>query len=56
MAEYLKSNLFKNVSNHPDFVKDTKSAIGMLFLYLSPVSSFLSVFVGLFFLFFFNVI
>ncbi|KAJ0973125.1 hypothetical protein J5N97_021084 [Dioscorea zingiberensis] len=27
VAEYLKSNLFNNVSNHPDFVKDPKSAI-----------------------------
>ncbi|CAK9164916.1 unnamed protein product [Ilex paraguariensis] len=27
-AEYLKINLFKNLSNHPDFIKDTKSAIG----------------------------
>ncbi|XP_043721072.1 probable protein phosphatase 2C 11 [Telopea speciosissima] len=26
-AEYLKNNLFKNVSSHPDFIKDTKSAI-----------------------------
>ncbi|KAL5714606.1 protein-serine/threonine phosphatase [Ranunculus cassubicifolius] len=26
-AEYLKNNLFKNVSMHPDFIKDTKSAI-----------------------------
>lgn len=26
-AEYLKNNLFKNLSNHPDFIKDTKSAI-----------------------------
>ncbi|KAH7671051.1 Protein-serine/threonine phosphatase protein [Dioscorea alata] len=31
VAEYLKSNLFKNVSNHPDFVKDTKSAIVEVF-------------------------
>lgn len=30
-AEYLKNNLFKNLSNHPDFIKDTKSAIGMDF-------------------------
>lgn len=28
-AEYLKSNLFNNLSNHPDFIKDTKSAIGL---------------------------
>ncbi|KAK4722103.1 hypothetical protein R3W88_012336 [Solanum pinnatisectum] len=27
-AEYLKNNLFKNLSSHPDFIKDTKSAIG----------------------------
>ncbi|KAJ0976820.1 hypothetical protein J5N97_012294 [Dioscorea zingiberensis] len=27
VAEYLKNNLFKNVSNHPDFTNDTKSAI-----------------------------
>ncbi|KAH1192210.1 putative protein phosphatase 2C 11 [Glycine max] len=26
-AEYLKSNLFKNLSSHPDFIKDTKTAI-----------------------------
>lgn len=26
-AEYLKNNLFKNLSSHPDFMKDTKSAI-----------------------------
>ncbi|XP_009768442.1 putative protein phosphatase 2C 11 isoform X2 [Nicotiana tabacum] len=26
-AEYLKNNLFKNLSGHPDFIKDTKSAI-----------------------------
>ncbi|KAA8546495.1 hypothetical protein F0562_002766 [Nyssa sinensis] len=26
-AEYLKDNLFKNLSSHPDFIKDTKSAI-----------------------------
>ncbi|PIA28526.1 hypothetical protein AQUCO_06900060v1 [Aquilegia coerulea] len=26
-AEYLKNNLFKNLSEHPDFIKDTKSAI-----------------------------
>lgn len=29
-AEYLKNNLFKNLSSHPDFIKDTKSAIGMI--------------------------
>jgi hypothetical protein len=28
-AEYLKNNLFKNLSGHPDFIKDTKTAIGM---------------------------
>ncbi|KAJ8762803.1 hypothetical protein K2173_022932 [Erythroxylum novogranatense] len=26
-AEYLKNNLFKNLSSHPDFIKDTKTAI-----------------------------
>ncbi|ONK77424.1 uncharacterized protein A4U43_C02F6380 [Asparagus officinalis] len=26
-AEYLKNNLFNNLSSHPDFIKDTKSAI-----------------------------
>lgn len=26
-AEYLKNNLFKNLSSHPDFIRDTKSAI-----------------------------
>lgn len=26
-AEYLKNNLFKNLSGHPDFIKDTKNAI-----------------------------
>ncbi|XP_054786106.1 probable protein phosphatase 2C 11 isoform X1 [Prosopis cineraria] len=26
-AEYLKKNLFKNISSHPDFIKDTKTAI-----------------------------
>ncbi|KAF6167183.1 hypothetical protein GIB67_029821 [Kingdonia uniflora] len=26
-AQYLKNNLFKNVSSHPDFMKNTKSAI-----------------------------
>lgn len=26
-AEYLKNNLFKNLSSHPEFMKDTKSAI-----------------------------
>lgn len=30
-AEYLKTNLFKNVISHPDFIKDTKSALGMKF-------------------------
>jgi protein phosphatase 1L len=28
-AEYLKNNLFKNLSSHPDFIRDTKTAIGM---------------------------
>lgn len=28
-AEYLKKNLFKNLRSHPDFIKDTKAAIGM---------------------------
>jgi hypothetical protein len=28
-AEYLKNNLFKNLSSHPDFIKDPKTAIGM---------------------------
>lgn len=28
-AEYLKKNLFNNLSSHPDFIKDTKTAIGM---------------------------
>lgn len=28
-AEYLKNNLFKNLSSHPDFIKDTKAAIGI---------------------------
>ncbi|GFS31021.1 protein phosphatase 2C family protein [Actinidia rufa] len=39
-AEYLKNNLFKNLSSHPDFIKDTKSAIGMksLHLFLVPIS------------------
>ncbi|GKC41541.1 probable protein phosphatase 2C 11 [Tanacetum coccineum] len=27
-AEYLKNNLFKNLSGHPGFIKDTKNAIG----------------------------
>jgi len=31
-AEYLKNNLFKNLSSHPDFIKDTKTAIGMNFI------------------------
>jgi len=31
-AEYLKNNLFKNLSSHPDFFKDTKTAIGMNFI------------------------
>ncbi|RWR78610.1 putative protein phosphatase 2C 11 [Cinnamomum micranthum f. kanehirae] len=26
-AEYVKNNLFKNLSSHPDFIKNTKSAI-----------------------------
>ncbi|XP_061966661.1 probable protein phosphatase 2C 11 [Populus nigra] len=26
-AEYLKNNLFKNLSSHPDFIRDTKTAI-----------------------------
>ncbi|GJX38315.1 probable protein phosphatase 2C 11 [Tanacetum coccineum] len=26
-AEYLKNNLFKNLSGHPGFIKDTKNAI-----------------------------
>lgn len=26
-AEYLKRNLFKNLSSHPDFIKDTRTAI-----------------------------
>ncbi|KAJ0085125.1 hypothetical protein Patl1_08185 [Pistacia atlantica] len=30
-AEYLKSNLFKNLSSHPDFIKDTKAAIVEVF-------------------------
>lgn len=30
-AEYLKNNLFKNLSSHPDFMKDTKSAIVEVF-------------------------
>lgn len=28
-AEYLKNNLFNNLCSHPDFIKDTKSAIGI---------------------------
>lgn len=27
-AEYLKNNLFKNLSSHPEFIRDTKFAIG----------------------------
>ncbi|XP_029122488.1 probable protein phosphatase 2C 11 isoform X2 [Elaeis guineensis] len=30
-AEYLRIHLFKNLSNHPDFIKDTKSAIVEVF-------------------------
>lgn len=30
-AEYLKNNLFKNLSSHPDFIKDSKSAIVEVF-------------------------
>ncbi|CAI9115581.1 OLC1v1016516C1 [Oldenlandia corymbosa var. corymbosa] len=30
-AEYLKNNLFKNLSNHPNFITDTKSAIAEVF-------------------------
>ncbi|KAL2503650.1 putative protein phosphatase 2C 11 [Abeliophyllum distichum] len=30
-AEYLKNNLFKNLSSHPDFITDTKSAIFEVF-------------------------
>ncbi|XP_021818907.1 probable protein phosphatase 2C 11 [Prunus avium] len=30
-AEYLKKNLFKNLSSHPDFIKDTKAAIVEVF-------------------------
>ncbi|KAJ0026044.1 hypothetical protein Pint_08034 [Pistacia integerrima] len=30
-AEYLKNNLFKNLSSHPDFIKDTKAAIVEVF-------------------------
>ena len=30
-AEYLKDNLFKNLSSHPDFIKDTKTAISETF-------------------------
>ncbi|XP_022952802.1 probable protein phosphatase 2C 11 [Cucurbita moschata] len=30
-AEYLKRNLFKNLSSHPDFIKDTKTAITEVF-------------------------
>lgn len=32
-AEYVKNNLFKNLSNHPDFIKNTKSAIGLRFMH-----------------------
>lgn len=31
-AEYLKNNLFKNLRSHPEFIKDTKSAIGIKIL------------------------
>ncbi|CAA3019054.1 probable phosphatase 2C 11 [Olea europaea subsp. europaea] len=30
-AEYLKNNLFKNLSSHPDFIRDTQSAIVEVF-------------------------
>ncbi|KAB1220888.1 putative protein phosphatase 2C 11 [Morella rubra] len=30
-AEYLKNNLFKNLSSHPDFIKDPKTAIVEVF-------------------------
>ncbi|KAG7941092.1 hypothetical protein I3843_16G020900 [Carya illinoinensis] len=30
-AEYLKTNLFKNLSSHPDLIKDTKTAIVEVF-------------------------
>ncbi|ONH89745.1 hypothetical protein PRUPE_8G013300 [Prunus persica] len=30
-AEYLKKNLFKNLSSHPNFIKDTKAAIVEVF-------------------------
>ncbi|GJZ60956.1 probable protein phosphatase 2C 11 [Tanacetum coccineum] len=30
-AEYLKNNLFKNLSGHPGFIKDTKNDIGATF-------------------------
>ncbi|KAJ4700844.1 putative Protein phosphatase 2c [Melia azedarach] len=30
-AEYLKNNLFKNLSSHPDFINDTKTAIVEVF-------------------------
>ncbi|XP_015575386.1 probable protein phosphatase 2C 11 [Ricinus communis] len=30
-AEYLKNNLFRNLSSHPDFIKDTKTAIVEVF-------------------------
>lgn len=32
-AEYVKNNLFKNLSSHPDFIKNTKSAIGLWFVH-----------------------
>ncbi|XVF64428.1 hypothetical protein PTKIN_Ptkin09bG0168700 [Pterospermum kingtungense] len=37
-AEYLKKNLFKNLSAHPDFIKDTKTAICMKLLKFSLYS------------------
>lgn len=30
-AEYLKNHLFKNLSSHPDFIKDTKTAVVEVF-------------------------
>ena len=33
-ADYVKQNLFKNLLEHPQFVSDTKLAIGMQFLLL----------------------
>jgi len=30
-ADYVKQNLFKNLLEHPQFVTDTKRAIGMQF-------------------------